>query len=166
MVAGLTSLSRELLGPTVVMTPVSESMANRSVPVNREYLILTWRLPSSSLSVAFTFPTSVPAAQKHDHGAGHHPHRRPNTAGSEVCISCPAPGVESSGTLKCSGTVNIGALSFTSSTITLKGKGSSVGWPVLTSKTLVVNCEGKKDSFRLTRLKIQSAKHVIWFHLA
>lgn len=54
----LTSLSRVLV--LVVMTPVSGLMANRSNPSNRVYLILTCLVPSLSLSVAFTLPTTSP----------------------------------------------------------------------------------------------------------
>lgn len=69
----VTSLSRVLV--TVVMTPVFGLMAKRSNPVRREYLILTWRVPCWSLSVAFTFPTTVPVMMdsvKHNHGLYHH----------------------------------------------------------------------------------------------
>lgn len=62
MMPVLTSRSRVLV--TVVMTPVFGWMANRSNPDKRVYLILTWRVPGLSLSVASTFPTTVPVVKK------------------------------------------------------------------------------------------------------
>lgn len=60
--SGFTSLSR--LSVTVVMTPVFGWMENRFKPSRRVYRILTWLVSSWSLSVAFSFPTMVPAAVK------------------------------------------------------------------------------------------------------
>lgn len=54
----LTSRSSMLVA--VVMIPVLESMLNCSNPSRSEYLSLTWSVPCLSLSVAFTFPTTVP----------------------------------------------------------------------------------------------------------
>lgn len=44
------------------MAPVLGSMENRSRPSSSVYLILTWFVSGWSLSVAFNFPTNVPAA--------------------------------------------------------------------------------------------------------
>lgn len=140
MVRVLTSLSRVLV--TVVMTPVCESMANRSNPVKREYLILTWSVPSWSLSVAFNFPTTVPVVSSTITefiitAEGQTPQ-------DFWCVcSCSSPALLCSSTVHCSEPVNVGALSFTSSTIMVTGKGSSVCWWVDSSKTLTVNCKGK-----------------------
>lgn len=60
MALGSTSLSR--LSVAVVMAPVLGLIANRSRPSSSVYLISTCFVAGWSLSVAFNFPTNVPAA--------------------------------------------------------------------------------------------------------
>lgn len=92
-------------------------MENRSKPSRRVYLILTWRVPGWSLSVAFSFPTTVPAAVSlvRNH--------------QQLALVSPAPSSSPallfSSTVTCSGPRNVGGLSFWSSMMMVSGRESS-----------------------------------------
>lgn len=139
----LTSLSRVLV--LVVMTPVSGLMANRSNPSNRVYLILTCLVPSLSRSVAFTLPTTSPVVQnvvmeRHSHLERQKPQH------FRRIFSYSSPALLFSGTVNCSGFVNVGALSLMSSTSMVMERGTSVSFSVFLSITLVSNCLDDKKS--------------------
>lgn len=106
-------------------------MENRSKLSRRVYLILTWRLPGWSSSVATSFPTSVPAA-----GSLVRTHQP-----SALVLPAPSssPALLFSSTITSSEPVNLGALSFMSSMMMLNGRGWSVSSLVFWSKTLTVN---------------------------